>query len=177
MNESPLAAFDTWELDEQLRHVERLLSGSCFNLPPSAASDERRFDAPSAVSARNEPAGRSPPGPRLRRRKPLIAFMAWTFLAGGLAIFTCGAVLTGWSIVGARGDLWTIGLPTALTGLLGLLIGVALQLDLVWHGQRVLTADLALLERQLGELAQRSSPSRAVPSALVPSAWAEERGL
>ncbi|HUY31624.1 MAG TPA: hypothetical protein VMV69_02515 [Pirellulales bacterium] len=173
---NPLAAFDTWELDEQLRHVERILSGRGFNVPPAATRDERRFDAPrggAALHAKSE----STPGASLRRRKPLIAFMAWTILAVGLAVFTCGAVLTGWSIVEARGDLWNIGLPAALTGLLGLLIGMVLQLDMVWHAHRVLAADLARLERQFGEQTERLSASRTAPLTLASSTWADERGL
>ncbi len=177
---NPLAAFETWELDEQLRHVERILSGPGFNLPSAAARDERRFDAPrsaTAVAETSESNNRSSAGTGIRRHKPLIAFMAWTILAGGLAVFTCGAVLTGWSIVAQRGDLWNVGLPVALTGLLGLLIGLVLQLDLVWHAHRVLTADLVRLERQLGELTERMSPSRSAPSTVLSSSWAEDRGL
>lgn len=176
---NPLAGFETWALDEQLRHVERILTGPGFNLSLAAAHDERRFDAPrggSAVAGKSGSIDRSSPGAALRRNKPLIAFMAWTILAGGLAVFTCGAVLTGWSIVGKRGDLWNLGLPVALTGLLGLLIGLVLQLDLVWHAHRVLTADLDRLERQFGELTERLSASRTVPSASQ-SSWADDRGL
>jgi len=177
---NPLAAFETWELDEQLRHVERILSGPGFNVPSAAVRDERRYDAPragSAVAETSESNNRSSPGSGIRRHKPLIAFMAWTILAGGLAVFTCGAVLVGWSIVAQRGDLWNLGLPVALTGLLGLLIGLVLQLDLVWHAHRVLTADLVRLERQLGELTERLSPARSAPSTLLSSSWAEDRGL
>src|SRR5258708_7872758 len=43
---NPLASFETWELDEQLRHVERLLAGPRFNVAPAAMHDQLRIDAP-----------------------------------------------------------------------------------------------------------------------------------
>jgi hypothetical protein len=152
----PLADFDTWELEEQLRHVERILALPGFNAPPAAAHGALRFDTPAH--------------PSLRHRKPLVSFVAWTFLIAGLAASTCGAVLTGWSVAAQRDELWHIGLPTASAGVLALLIGLVFQLGLVWHAYRGLAADLAVAEAQLGLLTRPTSASRGAPPAPVASA-------
>jgi hypothetical protein len=152
----PLADFDTWELEEQLRHVERILALPGFNAPPAAAHDALRFDMPAH--------------PSLRHRKPLVSFVAWTFLIAGLAASTCGAVLTGWSVAAQRDELWHIGLPTASAGVLALLIGLVVQLGLVWHAYRGLAAELAVAEAQLGLLARPALASRVAPSAPAASA-------
>ena len=55
--------------------------------------------------------------------------MAWAILSLGLAVFACGAVLLGWSLIGERDDLWPIGMPLAILGQAGSILGLILQLD------------------------------------------------
>lgn len=100
---SPLLELDGWELEEQLRHVERVLAG---------------------------PAGRSAglPG-HVTPCRPglLVTLLAWIGLAAGLATLACGSVLSTWGVVAARDDLWRIGMPVALIGQFALLAGLVLH--------------------------------------------------
>ena len=61
---------------------------------------------------------------------------AWTILSLGLAVFACGAMLLAWSLVGQREDLWPVGMPLALIGQAGLVLGLILQLDGLWNSSR-----------------------------------------
>jgi hypothetical protein len=152
---NPLTTFDTWELDEQLRHVERILAAPAFDVLSAAPPQASRFDPAEAAPTPNRTldiASSTPQPGGLKRDKPFAIFVSWTFLSCGLATFTCGGILTGWSIAAARNDLWNIGLPTVLTGSLGLLIGLVGQLDLVRHAHRVLACDLARVERKLAQV-------------------------
>ncbi|HUY91801.1 MAG TPA: hypothetical protein VMV10_23870 [Pirellulales bacterium] len=133
------AAFDTWELEEQLRRVKRLTAA-----PEAAASRE----GASVAGWRIDP-GQSSPTARdqdarvegERRRDAAsagdawLSFFAWSALAGGVAAFTCGSVLTGWSLLAERDDLWGIGLPTLIGGQLTLVVGLVLQLQAAWRSQ------------------------------------------
>jgi hypothetical protein len=144
---NPLESFDTWALDEQLRHVERILAGPRFNLESSSVCGKLRIDksgqSPSALS-------------RFRGRKAVASLLSWA----GLAVFTCGAALSGWSIVGGLDDLWPIGMPLAFGGLLCVLVGVIWQVEITWLSQFDLVSDLNQIDRRLGDLAHQFSPAR-----------------
>jgi hypothetical protein len=132
------AACDTWELEQRLKRVKRLVS-------PAEATAGR--DRASIAGLRIDPAQRAAAdferdarledegdtGPTLGEE--WFSFFAWSALAGGLAAFTCGGVLTGWSIAAGRDDLWTIGLPTLIGGQLTLVLGLILQLQAAWRAK------------------------------------------
>src|SRR5205814_4004143 len=80
------------------------------SLEPSAGSDE--FDPPNPTS-----------------EQPRSNTAAWTIVSLSLAVFACGAVLLAWSLLGQREDLWPVGLPLALIGQAGLIVGLVLQID------------------------------------------------
>jgi hypothetical protein len=149
----PLAAFDTWDLEEQLRHVERILSLPCFNAPPAAARSAVRID--SGGPDRNDTLH-----PNLRYRSLLLSFVTWTILLAGVAALACGGALICWSIAESRDELWRLGVPTGLGGALGLLLGLTLQLSIVAEARRRLANDLAAAETQLAQLARSSAPLR-----------------
>jgi hypothetical protein len=142
------AEFDSWELEQRLNRVKRLVN--------SAEATAGR-DGASIAGLRIDPAQRAaPPGDREARLEDQHAsgpslgdewfsFFAWSALAGGLAAFTCGGVLTGWSIAAGRDDLWTIGLPTLIGGQLTLVLGLILQLHAAWRAKTpgALPADTA----------------------------------
>jgi len=124
---------DDWTLEAELRGVQRLLSSlksrpaatesMALHLPEIAIPGWHAHAAESpAVDDDYEPTGVANDQPRTNGA-------AWTTLSLSLAVFACGAVLLAWSLLGKREDLWPIGLPLALLGQAGLVLGLVLQID------------------------------------------------
>ena len=85
----------------------------------------------------------------------------------GLAAFACGAVLLVWSLVGGRDDLWPIGLPLALIGQAGLIVGLVFQLDGLWHTSRKTEHAIGQLDDELARVRHATtllSTSRTSPA-------------
>jgi hypothetical protein len=148
---APLSTFDTWALDEQLRHVDRILSGARFKteLRPE------HTDAPSAVPAprgalwkKKSKAGdantKAPPTMRTR--------VAWIIVAAGAAALAIGICMLCAGALMARARWQSFGLPITLLGQVALLLGMMLQLDLVWHGKRETASKLYRFQKRLGDL-------------------------
>jgi hypothetical protein len=134
--------YDQWELDERLRHIERLLRidpGSEIGpgREPHLRLDAAHRGAPGRHSPRTAE-GTSGHNRAAKASAPesWLAALTWTVLTLGLMALTCGGVLLGWSLVAGREDLWTVGVPVALGGQIVLLIGLILQLDRLWHDNR-----------------------------------------
>lgn len=108
----PLSKIESWEFDEDLLHMQRLL---------------RRFDE---AATRSEAATAAPP-PALPRETHLIAalsrFVAGLALLAGMTALACGIALLAWSWRGQRPDLFMPGLLSAVGGQCGLLLGLALR--------------------------------------------------
>jgi hypothetical protein len=146
-------------LDEHLRHAQRVLAlSSEVSLLDGKETDREHLRLDPAHPG---PAGWRPDAPSPHDRRGTGSSTAgetfgwrvtWTALSLGLAAFACGGVLLGWSIVGQRQELWTIGMPIALVGLVGLLAGLILQLERLWHENRDTAAKLDRVDRQLREL-------------------------
>jgi hypothetical protein len=134
---------DDWALEAELRGVQRLLTslksrplaGEAHTIHsghrplPRAHTDVansavRNLDASNDDSTDRHvaPAMNEDPVPRGHS-------IAWLILSVSLAVFSCGSVLLVWSLIGQREDLWPVGLPLALIGQAGLMVGVVLQLD------------------------------------------------
>lgn len=82
---------------------------------------------------------------------------AWVVLSIGLAVFACGAVLLVWSLAGQRDDLWPVGMPLALIGQAGLILGLILQLDGLWHTSHKTAAALSELDTELESVRQATT--------------------
>jgi hypothetical protein len=147
---APLSAFDTWDLEEQLRHVERILSGARFATelahaapgeqpPPPTAATKTRLASTAAAADR-------PRKNRLRSR------LAWTIVATGAAALACGILLLCAGSVTGRARWQSIGLPITLLGQVALLLGMMMQLDLAWHGKRETASKLYLFQKRLVDL-------------------------
>lgn len=152
-------SYDGWEIDEQLRHIERVLEttmGKARKADAAYSREAARFDLPHAAPAAwHVPApGQVPSKTRRKKAKRSSAVGAFTsiVLALGTAGFVCGGVLLGWSLATGRQELWAAGLPTALVGQITLLIGLVLQLDRLWHDNRIAAAKLDSVDEQLGEI-------------------------
>jgi hypothetical protein len=126
----PASDYDGWEMDEQLRHIERTLQAIIPTSVAESGNESPRFDHPHASSkAWHISMGVSADDakPAEADRKSLLQTVSWSALMLGTACFTCGAILSAWSLIAGRPELWTIGLPTACGGQLSLLFGLVLQ--------------------------------------------------
>jgi hypothetical protein len=158
-SDSPPPGVDDWELDDQLEHLGRALA---VETPPADPAERGprarslRIDAAhTAPPARHADSGRqqaADPSAPNGERFSVMALVVWSVLSLGLMGFVCGGVLLGWSILGGRQDLWTIGLPIALGGQIALLVGLVLQLDRLWHDHRHTAAKLDHFDDELHDL-------------------------
>jgi len=129
------------------------------------------------VAANGPPFASSPcHGRRRRERKGAAPVVAWLSLSLGLMAFVCGAVLVGWSFFAGRGDLWNLGLPLALVGQAGLLIGVIFQMDFLWQSSRATADTLSELDDNLDELRHTTSMLGTTHSSAAQSFYAHMAG-
>ena len=156
-----LTAFDEWEFEEQFREFGQVLK------PPLVGNPEERLTGSAAAlgtrtlridSAHALPDGRHQP---LRKdaasaepvgHGSILGAASWLALSAGTMALVCGGVLLGWSIIGQRGELWTIGLPIALAGQIGLVVGLLFQLDRIWRDHRSAAAKLDEVDQKLHDL-------------------------
>jgi len=150
---------DGWELEEQLQHIERVLNPAGAGSRGSRVGGRQglaRVDLahPGPAACHLPPADRSTRNARgsSPRSSIILAMLTWIALALGMTAFACGGMLLGWSLVAGRQELWTLGLPIALGGQIGLLVGLVLQLDRLWHDSRHAAAKLDDVDEQLHEL-------------------------
>jgi hypothetical protein len=76
-------------------------------------------------------------------------------------------VLLVWSLVAGRDDLWPVGMPLALIGQAGLILGLILQLDGLWTNSRKTASALGHLDDELSRVRQATtllSTSRTSPA-------------
>ena len=151
-------AYDSWELDEQLQHIQRVLHAGKVTDGESDAAARReaaRFDPPQAgPPARHVPAS-SRPGKQRKtagNRGSISGLFTWLVLTLGTTSFACGGILLGWSLATGRQELWSVGLPVALVGQIALLVGLVLQIDRLWHDNREAAAKLDDVDEQIHEL-------------------------
>lgn len=155
---SPPPHYDSWELDQQLRDIQRMLDTGKIGSDRPRADDRRqvaRLDPPHGdLSAWHQPAaGRAPRRPGSNRASHFVlAALTWTALSLGTMAFVCGGILLGWSVLSGRTELWNVGMPIALCGQIALLVGLILQLDRLWHDSRRAAAKLDDVDQQLHEL-------------------------
>jgi hypothetical protein len=153
-----------WLLDEeiaQLRSTFHLSTGS--SIPAGLASIGADWGADAAVSMLNSGNQRSSipysvantasnAAHSSNRPNRPAGIIAWAILSLGLMSFTCGGVLLAWSFLGHRNDLWTLGMPMALAGQFGLLLGLVLQLEHLWHANRRTADTLSNVDDRLSEI-------------------------
>ena len=153
-----------WELDPQLRAAERLLKGLRQAAPAESvtAMHSAHAQAPTwhvptspAASPAESPRLRQEPIPSAKGEKS--GTLAWACLSLGVMALACGGVLVGWSLLADRGDLWSLGLPLAVVGQGGLVIGLLLQLDGLWNSSRKTEETLTQLDGKLHDLAHTTT--------------------
>ena len=155
LRSGPLGEED-WALEAELRGVQRLI-GSLKS--PSAAIAAPHAHATHTAHAKWHVALPARPTEAVAAGPPQSKghAVAWAILSLGLAVFACGAVLLGWSLIGQREDLWPVGMPLALVGQAGLVLGLILQLDGLWHNSRRTAEALNELDGELKNVRQATS--------------------
>jgi hypothetical protein len=158
---------DDWNITAELQRIRRRFDASSAadqlatavpapHLERFALEESRLRGLGHRSMASSLPAARAAlaDGPRKRRRaSPLV----WCMLSLGLMAFVCGGVLLGWSLAAARSDLWSLGMPITLGGQFSLLLGLLLQLESLWEGNRNTVDKLDEVDDRLDDLKQTAA--------------------
>jgi len=157
----PRPDLSDWDLQPQVRAAERLLKGLRQTAPAeavtihSAHSQAPSWHAPSPRPVSSEPVA--------RREQPSTSpaeksgTLAWTCLSLGVMALACGGVLVACSLIGSRDDLWSVGMPLAVVGQAGLVIGLLLQLEGLWRTSKKTEETLSQLDDKLHDLAHTTT--------------------
>jgi hypothetical protein len=141
-----------WELDAELRYIERLARAWRDHPAQAANVPDGLFPSEVRSAATLESAAERPKPEPTAAAQPRFAGLAWGCLSMGVMTFVCGGVLLGWSAATGRAQLWSIGLPLTLFGQAGLIIGLVLQLETLWQTNRATSTTLQQLDGELHEL-------------------------
>ena len=154
----PVGPLADWQFDDELQSVERVLrTAAAADGPVAPLASTYRFDPPqldllplqAAEARRQLDLATYQPVAAPRERS---SWLAWTIMAAGLMALVCGGVLLGWSVIDKRPQLWTLGLPIAVAGQCGLLLGLLAQLERLWQTGRASQQRLAEVDRRLSDL-------------------------
>lgn len=146
------ASFEEWQFDQNYRELQARV-GNWHRLDRPVPRP--RDDAPQNHTQWHvHGAHAGPPEPhRARsRRAGRWSSAAWVALSLGLMAVLWGGGLLAWSSFAHRPELWTLGMPLALAGQVGLLLGLVLQLDRLWHSSREAVRKLEDVDVQLHQL-------------------------
>ncbi len=122
----PVSDYDEWEMEERLRHLDRVYARTPLRGPLSqSGSHQFRIDSQHTAVPREQVVIQRLP----ESRPSWIARLGRLGLGLGLSITVCGGCLMAWAHYGARPDLMSMGIPIAVVGQVFLLIGLVLQLD------------------------------------------------
>ena len=156
-----------WELNDDVNTLERIYRdlsgiGNCGPLSEGQGSPVHDSLAANPVHYPAVASNMSsPPLVVAPRAVPVadksIHFFSWSALTLGLMALVCGGSLMAWAYFGARSELWTIGVVAAGVGQIGLLIGLILHLDKLWHSNRENSQTLGSLHYRLADLRHTTS--------------------
>ena len=155
----PPPVYDSWELEEQLRHIERVLALDKPEAKQAAPKDPAGWARLDAAHGHG-PAWHVPTARKAaaqsrdseRRAGSRLSTLTWSVLSLGSMGLACGGVLMVWSVVAGRDDLWSVGTPIVLVAQLVLLIGFILQLDRLGYDSRSTSDKLEHVGQRLDEL-------------------------
>jgi hypothetical protein len=150
LRKSPLVDAD-WQLEADLRGVHRLISSLKSRSPQQAGAPTKAFQTPAVRPLDTSRNSMAIP------RASASQMIGWIVLSLGLAAFACGAVLLGWSFAAERDDLRALGMPLALLGQAGLILGLVLQLDGLWSASRKTASVLHELDDELKNVRQATT--------------------
>lgn len=159
--ESP-PAYDSWELEQRLKHIERVLAAADrptdgLSHDGKASSESTRlFRLDSAHGSLGRPHDRQNAG-IFSRPGALMRTATWSTLLIGVTMLACGGFLMGWSMLSDRTALWSTGLPIALMGAISLFVALVVQIDRLLHDNRDTAAKLDRVDNRLGKLTAATS--------------------
>jgi hypothetical protein len=153
------AGSEAWDLEQKIRRLQAKTGTSrridrASSLPSHAARPvatpprRRKHAAHTRVRV---------PHYRKSRRKRRSSMLAWGLLSLGLMALACGIALLVWSFVERRDELWSLGLPIAVGGQVGLLLGLVLQIERVWQNSRDAVSRLDRVDTQLQDLERHTA--------------------
>lgn len=139
--------------------IERTLRAARQRASDGPTAPVWRFDTSESTShtSSQQSAARVTSAPQ-REPRSLSQFTAWALACIGAALLGGGIGLAGWSLIGARPDLWRWALGALLSGQGLLLVGVVQMLASLWGNSRGATARLTLLQQEVSRL-QRTTDS------------------
>lgn len=158
---APIAERDEWEFDISSAETRRLLGQRCSDVEGNNQTPiSEPFASQLPMAAASVPSQPRTPLDNGYPPQPdsffvgLKLFVAWSAICIGLMAFACGGVLLGWSVLGERDELWSLGVPITLVGQVALLVGLCFQLDRLWGENRDTSDRLGQMDEQLDELRQ-----------------------
>lgn len=165
--QSTVAAFHAWqwELDQDLHDVRHLLEAR----RATSASNEDQWNVSEAtattapVDTLGSLAAAAPPAPVSPPPKARGSFLTWLVLSLSFMAFAGGGALLGWSVLYNRGDLWNVGLLSALGGQAGLLLGLVMFLERLWREGRQTTTQISEVDQRLGHLQHSAAINQSQP--------------
>jgi hypothetical protein len=142
-----LRDFEDWKVDQDVRRLrarvdlgaKQIPSARRISPPRKVRLDARHWGVPRPQMGRSYPVRQSPTA-------------AKAVLSAGTVCFMWGALLLAWSLMQDRFDLWSLGIPGVVGGQVMLLLGLALQLDYLWHNSRFTIRQLDHVDHQLDQL-------------------------
>jgi hypothetical protein len=143
--------FDEWEIDQSVRHLQARV-GNPKRADPVAKRTQPTVDRAADLRTHASHPGVARPHKRKSQVSRRSSSLAWTTLSLGMMAFACGAVLVVWSFVEQRPELWSLGMPIAVAGQVGLLLGLILQLERIWQNSHYATHKLQQFDSQLHHL-------------------------
>jgi hypothetical protein len=151
--------FDTWEMDEQLRHIQRVLGFEkdlARRRRTTARPATARIDPAHAGSPLHNSPHAAEPLSRIQTAAPLArstgGVLSTFCLVSAAATLVCGGVLLGEALWGGRPELWQIGLPIALVGQVILVLGLLLRLNRLHHEHHTAAKRITAVDRELCRL-------------------------
>jgi hypothetical protein len=153
---------DDWEMQQRLQHIDRILNRNhdrSGRPQPEHEGAFARLDPPHELpSSGHLPAAAERTAPLPAKKQSagpgdaLLAVAVWLALSLGITALMCGGILLGWSVLGGRTELWSIGMPIAVVGQIALVLGLILQLDRIWHNHLSTAEKLTDVGRQIHDL-------------------------
>ncbi|HWB00616.1 MAG TPA: hypothetical protein VG713_19115 [Pirellulales bacterium] len=142
----------TWELNEQLRHVERVLAMGTAQDVESQKRRWRRVDPAQPWNAsRTASIDAAKPSPIRRAASAL----AWVATAIGLIGLTFGAVLVGWGWTQDRAGLLDLGIPALVVGQGVLMAGLLLHCLMLAAERRTIANPIESFDERVERIKHR----------------------
>ncbi|UUO08248.1 hypothetical protein M4951_07980 [Blastopirellula sp. J2-11] len=149
----PSLRIDSMRLQEDLQTIDRIVAMMGRDAAPDRKLTPNSPPLPRETTPREAERPRSPAAPSQRKLKGLrTPIFSWLATSAGSITLVCGLVLLGWAMFDPRPVLATVGLPLALLGLAGMLVGLVFQLDSVSQHNRRLHRHLLAVEDELEDL-------------------------